>query len=142
MWQLSVSQVSPFSFHLPLHRFVAGCLRELCLRKNSDAGGIADLLGRLRTQMPEKQHDELFQGLIEFPVLVLSRAARVRAGLWRRNGSGLNDQVLNYAEPPFCHNMRDTDLLMTQFVAVGRTWHQCYESRPSSDAGMPFLVNL
>ncbi|OEU16046.1 hypothetical protein FRACYDRAFT_146297, partial [Fragilariopsis cylindrus CCMP1102] len=29
---LPVSQVTPFSFHLPLHRFVAACLREACLR--------------------------------------------------------------------------------------------------------------
>jgi hypothetical protein len=142
MRQLPVSQVSHFSFHLPLHRFVAGCLRELCLRKNSSCGGIDDLLQRLRSLLPEKQHDELFQGLMEFPVLVLSRAAQVRAGLWRRNGSGLNDQVLNYAEPPFCRNMRDADLLMVQFATVSRTRHQSSESRPSSDVGMSFLVNL
>lgn len=142
MAQMPVSQVSPFSFHLPLHRFVAGCLRELCLRKNSELDGIANLLGRLRTQLPEMQHDALFQGLMEFPVLVLSRAAQVRAGLWRRNGSGLNDQVLNYAEPPFCRNMRDADLLMVQFAAVGRSCHQSLDSRPSSDVGMAFLANL
>lgn len=142
MRQLPISQVSPFSFHLPLHRFVACCLRELCLRKNSDCGGIADLLQRLRAELPVKQYDELFEGLMEFPVFVLSPAAQVRAGLWRRNGSGLNDQVLNYAEPPFCRNMRDADLLMTQFATVGRTRHQSSESRPSSDVGMSFLVNL
>lgn len=142
MRQLPASQVSPFSFHLPLHRFVAGCLRELCLRENSEMSGIANLLQCLRTQLPEKQFDELFQGLMEFPVLVLSRAAQVRAGLWRRNGSGLNDQVLNYAEPPFCRNMRDADLLMTQFAAIGRTRFQSPDARPSSDVGISFLVNL
>ena len=77
MRQLPVSQVSPFSFHLPLHRFVAGCLRELCLRKVSDAGGIADLLQRLQVEMPVKQYDELFKGIMELPLFVLSRAAQI-----------------------------------------------------------------
>ena len=142
MRQLPVSQVSPFSFHLPLHRFVAGCLRELCLREQSEAGGIADLLQRLQTQLPPRQQDELFQGLMEFPALVLTRAAQVRAGLWRRNGPGLNDQVLNYAEPPFCRNMRDADMLMTQFATIGRVQHQSSVSRSTSDIGISFFVNL
>ena len=142
MRQLSISQVSPFSFHLPLHRFVAACLRELCLRDDSAVGGIAALLHRMQTELPTPQADELFQGLLEFPLLILSRAAQVRAGLWKRNGPGLNDQVLNYAEPPFCRNMRDADLLMTQFATMGRCKNQSPAQRPSSDIGMSFLVNL
>lgn len=142
MRHLPVSQVSPFSFHLPLHRFVAGCLRELCLREDSAVGGIADLLQRIQTQLSARQRDELFQGLMEFPLLVLARAAQVRAGLWKRNGPGLNDQVLNYAEPPFCRNMRDADLLMTQFATIGRSQNQSLVQRPPSDVGMSFLVHL
>lgn len=139
MRQLPVSQVSPFSFHLPLHRFVAGCLRELCLRDESK--GIAELLRKIRTKLPQNQQNDLLEGLMEFPLVVLSRAAQIRGGLWRRNGGGLNDQVLNYAEPPFCRNMRDADLLLTQFATIGRTHHLCSEPRPS-DVGMSFLVNL
>jgi hypothetical protein len=142
MRQLPVSQVTPFSFHLPLHRFVSCCLRELCLRKDDSRGGMTTLMHGLRTQLTEKEQDELFRGLMEFPVLVLTRAAQVRAGLWRRNGPGLNDQVLNYSEPPFCRNMRDSDLLMVQFAVLGRTLHLSPQSRPESDVGMSFLVNL
>lgn len=142
MQQLPISQSSPFSFHLPLHRFVSGCLRELCLRKSDSNCDIAALLQRLHSQLPAKQRDELFLGLMEFPTLVLTRAAQVRANLWRRNGSGLNDQVLNYAEPPFCRNMRDADLLMVQFAAIARTGHLSMTTRPSSDVGVAFLLNL
>ena len=135
---LPVSQVTPFSFHLPLHRFVAACLREACLRET----GIQDLRSLLSQNLTDDVQDNLFIGLMEFPLLVLSRAAQVRAGLWRRNGNGLNDQVLNYAEPPFCRAMRDADLLLIQFSMIGRTKNQTRDCRPDSDVGVCFLVHL
>ena len=143
MRQIPISQMTPFSFHLPLHRFVASALRELCLRKNEVERGMTNLMMRLRS-LPgsEGGSDDLFRGLMEFPVLVLSRVAQVRSDLWRRSGPGLNDQVLNYAEPPFCRNMRDADLLLTQFSVLGRVQHLSPEPRPSSDVGVAFLVNL
>lgn len=48
----------------------------------------------------------------------LSRAAQIRAGIWRRNGPGMSDQVLNYSEPPFCRPLADADVLMLQFALV------------------------
>ena len=135
---LPISQTTPFSFHLPLHRFVAACLREACLRKT----GIQDLRALLSKNVSEEVQDKLFIGLMEFPLLVLSRAAQVRAGLWKRNGNGLNDQVLNYAEPPFCRAMRDADLLLIQFAMLGRIQNQTAEFRPDSDVGVCFLVHL
>jgi len=135
---LPVSQVTPFSFHLPLHRFVAACLREACLRET----GIRDLRSLLSQSLSNAVQDNLFIGLMEFPLLVLSRAAQVRVGLWRRNGNGLNDQVLNYAEPPFCRAMRDADLLLIQFAMIGRTENQTTDCRPDSDVGVCFLIHL
>ncbi len=135
---LPISQVTPFSFHLPLHRFVAACLREACLRQT----GIRDLRAMLSKNLTTEVQDKLFIGLMEFPLLVLSRAAQVRAGLWRRNGNGLNDQVLNYAEPPFCRAMRDADLLLIQFAMLGRIQNQTSDCRPDSDVGVCFLVHL
>ena len=108
---LPISHLAPWSFHLPLHRFVAACLREVCRRPVEQ--GMAKLLNELH-------HDELFYGLLEFPLVVLSRAAQVRAGLWKRNGSLMFDQVLNYAEPPFCRALRDADVLLVQFATLGR----------------------
>ncbi|CAB9510311.1 protein ligase UBR2 [Seminavis robusta] len=140
MQQLSIAQVTPFSFHLPLHRFLAACLRELCLREKD---GLEALFHLIATQLPlVEEQDTLFRGLMEFPVLVLTRASQVRAGLWRRNGPGLNDQVLNYAEPPFCRSMRDADLLLVQFAVLKKTWHQSPTPRPPSDVGIAFLVHL
>ncbi|CAJ1952324.1 unnamed protein product [Cylindrotheca closterium] len=135
---LPMSQKTPFSFHLPLQRFVAACLREICLREDA----MDDLMLKLSRDMFVNNKDNLFLGLMEFPLLVLSRSAQVRAGLWRRNGNGLNDQVLNYAEPPFCRAMRDADLLLVQFAMLGRARHQSAETRPDSDIGVCFMVHL
>jgi hypothetical protein len=135
---LPMSQSTPFSFHLPLHRFVAACLREVCLRTS----GMQELEAELFQRLSETETNSLFLGLMEFPLLVLSRAAQVRAGLWRRNGPGLNDQVLNYAEPPFCRAMRDADLLLVQFAMLSRTVNQGKMGRLKSDVGVAFLVHL
>ena len=142
MCQMPVAQNTSFSFHLPLHRFVAGCLRELCLRQEDGTSGISNLLGRLSVGLNELDSNQLFLGLMEFPLLIISRAAQVRAGLWRRNGAGLSDQVLNYSEPPFCRTMRDADLLLIQFSVLGRTRCQGVRGTQSTDVGMSFLVNL
>ena len=144
MTQLPVSQTTPFSFHLPLHRFFASCVRELCLRRSSNSGDITELFSRIKSALSEEQQESLFEGLMEFPTLVLSRAAQIRAGLWRRNGTGLNDQVLNYAEPPFCRHMRDADILLIQFATVCRrpSTSASENVRPPTDIGMSFLVNL
>ena len=52
---------------------------------------------------------------------VLSRAAQIRAGVWRRNGPGMSDQVLNYSEPPFCRPLADADMLLLQFALICHT---------------------
>ena len=135
---LPTSQMTPFSFHLPLHRFVAACLREVCLRPM----GMEELAAGVCQRLSETETNLLYLGLMEFPLLVLSRAAQVRAGLWRRNGPGLNDQVLNYAEPPFCRAMRDADLLLVQFAMLGRTLHLGRTGRSKTDVGVAFLVHL
>lgn len=109
---LPFAQVTPWSFHLPLHRFVAACLREVCRRPPQN---VDELL-----QEMVKYGDGLYMAVMEFPVIVLSRSAQVRAGLWRRNGSPMHDQVLNYAEPPFCRALRDADVLLLQFSTLGQ----------------------
>ena len=42
----------------------------------------------------------------------------MRAGIWRRNGPGMSDQVLNYSEPPFCRPLVDVDVLLLQFALI------------------------
>jgi len=140
---LPVSQITPWSFHYPLHRFAAACLREVTRRvdgldqlssilskeafsssstnvsRSQNGGGDDDDIGD--DIVDDGNSDEnndwdiLFRGMMEFPLLVLSRSAQIRAGLWKRNGAGMQDQVLNYAEPPFCRALRDADLLLLQY---------------------------
>lgn len=137
MRHMCVAQSSPISFHLPLHRFAATCVRELCLRRDG-VGSLVDLFQRIDSHLSRDESADLFMRLMEFPLLVLTRAAQVRAGLWRRNGPGLNDQVLNYAEPPFCRTMRDADLLLVQFAVLGRK----QDFHDDSSVGMVFFVHL
>jgi hypothetical protein len=125
MAALPLSQIQMWSFHLPLHRFAAACIREVSRRPES--GGIDDLLrmfevpgnnNESKASSKSRQMVLLFRGMMEFPLIVLSRAAQIRAGIWRRNGPGMTDQVLNYSEPPYCRNLHDSDLLMVQFSLI------------------------
>ena len=103
MRALPVAQTRRWSFHLPLHRFVAACLREVarrpCVKADGSAGGMEELLLMLcegngdNSGKHRKKSENLFRGLVEFPVIVLARAAQIRSGLWRRNGPGMLDQV-------------------------------------------------
>ena len=149
---LPISQVRPWSFHLPLHRFVASCLREVALRPTDGNGSIKSLiamLGNLDGGGGEKKKQMLFQGLVEFPLAVLARAAQIRAGLWKRNGPAIVDQVLNYSESPFCRSLRDADLTLLQFALIAC---QPVASSDQSDTSVPgpldsgvdcaYLVNL
>ena len=147
---LSVSQVCPVSFHIPLHRFFGSCLRELCsgtsLVNDSRSVGIVELVDRVHNSKSNiSDTRKLYQLLMDFPMLVLSRAAQIRAGLWKRNGQGMLDQVLNYVEPPFCRGLRDADLLVVQFAVLayipfGTTSNTSLTNKES--VGSAYLMNL
>ena len=138
--QLAIGQNTPFSLHVPLHRLSAASIREVCLRP--DNMGVQCLMQRLMNDVTKPALDETFLGLLEYPILVLSRAAQVRAGLWRRNGPGLNEQVIKYADPTFCRSMRDSDLLMTQFAVLKPTSQHSPTQRPAGDASIAAFVHL
>jgi hypothetical protein len=120
---LPVTQLYDWSFHLPLHRFLATCLREVGRRPNQIGGldnGIEGLLAALKKSTKDDARlQQLFNGLLEFPTIILSRTAQIRSKLWKRNGQGMLDQVLNYAEPSFCRSLRDADLMLLQFALIG-----------------------
>jgi hypothetical protein len=59
---------------------------------------------------------------------ITDRAAQIRAGIWKRNGPAMSDQVLNYSEPPFCRHLADDDMLLLQFTLICHT---------SQNAGTP-----
>jgi len=146
MAALPLAQTKTWSFHLPLHRFVSTCIREVCRRGGGnlgDSGGIEDLLKKFHIEDIQSKDGMsklrlnalLFRGLMEFPTIVLSRAAQIRAGLWKRNGPGMQDQVLNYSEPPFCRSLQDADLVMIQFSLLCHTVEvdESYLSKKTND---------
>jgi hypothetical protein len=103
------------SFHPTLHRFFASAVREAC--KFSGRVGDVEMLAR------ELKNDadgglEFNLRLVDAPLLSLALSAEISAGLWRRNGQVMNDQLLNYAEPPFCRMFRDLDLLAVQVASL------------------------
>lgn len=144
MCALPLPQIAVWSFHLPLHRFVAACIRE-CSRRQSHSGGIASLLEMFSVQSSAsgkkaksqfRLNTLLFRGLMEFPTIVMARVAQIRTGIWRRNGPGMSDQVLNYAEPPFCRSMADSDLLILQFALI------CHAFEPAGEGSLTSGLNF
>ncbi|CAB1102462.1 unnamed protein product [Ectocarpus sp. CCAP 1310/34] len=99
------------SFHIILHRFFAAMVREACNceERGSDLRQLCGFVGG---------YPEVVTDVADTALDVLSFAAEVRAGLWRKNGQSMNDQVLNYAEPSFCKIFRDLDLTAVQFAAL------------------------
>lgn len=94
----------PVSFHLPLHRFLAGAVLE----------GMAQGLG-----LPQLESTEVFSALLaEFPLRCLALTAQVGAGLWRRNGLSVQGQAMHYASTPFCKVFRDLDLAAIQLSVL------------------------
>lgn len=76
MAALPLSQIQQWSFHLPLHRFAAACIREVSRRPED--GGIDDLLRMFESPNDTNKRDYqmrqnalLFRGIMEFPVIVL-----------------------------------------------------------------------
>ena len=169
MEALPLPQSKCWSFHFPLHRFVAACLREVARRMSNDSKeiggiGVEKLLAKIYQTNEINMAIKLYCDLMEYPIIVLSRAAQVKAGLWRRNGNGMFDQViseyslmpifiycsqvftlhlqvLNYAEPPFCRALRDADLTLIQFSLIGQLSIQKEESKIGG-YGCSAFVNL
>jgi len=78
MVALPLPQIAVWSFHLPLHRFAAACIREVSRRRCiSGIDGISKLLEMLGsgndTSAQFRLNALLFRGLMEFPAIVLSR---------------------------------------------------------------------
>lgn len=80
MAAIPLPQIAVWSFHLPLHRFVASCIREVCRRTDNAGGrGISALLDMFAPPVGNNALSQLrlnamlFRGLMEFPVITLSR---------------------------------------------------------------------
>ncbi len=124
---LPTDQKSGWSFHLPLHRFLSACLKEVAKRsyQTMNVNGIGLLLANLKSSADVLKLVHLFNGLLEFPTNILCRAAQIRSNLWLRNGTQvMKMQLLNYSEPALCKNLRDLDLFLVQFSLVANYYLQ------------------
>ena len=92
---LPVAQTHPWSFHHPLFRFLGFCFIELSRRPYNQA--FKSLLVKMRDAMGLFKSVDLYRGLMEFTVLLLSRVAQIKAGLYRRNGSNMLDQASTFS---------------------------------------------
>lgn len=97
----------PISVHLPLSRLVAGLLLHLtCFDVKYDS---SEFLVRKKPSPVE---------LLELPLRTLVMIAQFRAGMWRRNGYSLVNQVYFYHNVRLRDEMYDRDILMLQYVAA------------------------
>lgn len=99
---------SPVTIHLPLSRFVAGLF--LLLEKFG-----------LYYEIPQFQFDNFekpsAEQLMELPLRTLVMLAQFRAGMWRRNGYSLLNQVFFYHNVRLRDEMFDRDIMMLQIAA-------------------------
>ena len=95
----------------------------MCIRDRQHLLGLFALPSNDDSSSQLRTNALLFRGLFEFPINVLSKAAQIRAGIWRRNGRSMEDQGINYAEPPFCRPLKDADILLLQFGLICHSSH-------------------
>ena len=131
------------SFHIPLHRFFAAMIREACAVGDS-ASACEQVLLALCSASPAACEEDVDSGadamfetggrfwsrLAEQPMRVSAFCAQITAGMWRRNGVAMVNQVVNYASAPLCVRLRDLDILLMQ-TALARLTGPA--SQPSSD---------
>lgn len=106
LFQYDVSS-APVSVHLPVSRFLAGLLIS-CDKYDLTFWG---LLGF------ETDDDRLKLFLMEYPLRTLAMVAQVQAGMWRRNGYAVMNQVYHYFNVKCRSVMFDKDVIMLQVVA-------------------------
>ncbi|RWS17388.1 E3 ubiquitin-protein ligase UBR2-like protein, partial [Dinothrombium tinctorium] len=97
----------PVTIHLPLSRVVAGLLLHLT-RYDVNYNSPEFLIRKTLTPIQ----------LMELPLRTLVMIAQFRAGMWRRNGYSLVNQVYFYHNVRLREEMYDRDILMLQYVAA------------------------
>lgn len=98
----------PVSIHLPLVRFIAGLLLRL------EYFNLTYQDPNFNIENCERPSPEQ---LMELPLRTLVMLAQFRAGMWRRNGYSLLNQVYFYHNVRLRDEMYDRDILMLQIAA-------------------------
>ncbi|XP_048585826.1 E3 ubiquitin-protein ligase UBR2 isoform X2 [Nematostella vectensis] len=98
---------APVSIHLPVSRFLAGLILA-CDKFNLTLNELFNF---------ENEHDRLKLFLVEYPLRALAMVAQVHAGMWRRNGYAIMNQVYHYQNVKCRTEMYDKDVIMMQAAA-------------------------
>ncbi|XP_054719736.1 E3 ubiquitin-protein ligase UBR2-like [Uloborus diversus] len=98
----------PVTIHLPLVRFIAGLFLHF-EKFNLSYEGPQFVMENVERPSPEQ--------LMELPLRTLVMLAQFRAGMWRRNGYSLLNQVYFYHNVRLRDEMYDKDILMLQIAA-------------------------
>lgn len=101
----------PVTFHLPLTRLVAIAIRRCCASSRVNAG--VDPTHFLH----EVTASRMLQW-IEHPLRAVVFSAQVQVGLWRRNGSAVANEAINYSGTNNRVLMADLDLTLLQIGAA------------------------
>lgn len=111
-------QLKPFScrnersFHFPLHRLFSYVVLE--------ASKYPHHIDYLKTELRALLLSDPIQTYVLLCTALqpITLSKEIKQGMWRRNGYSMNDQVLNYAEPPFCRFYLDLDIHLVQLCST------------------------
>jgi hypothetical protein len=117
------------SLNIPLQRFLSKlisfaccgglCLEELIATVQTVAPIAQQLLGQ--PEASQQQYPQFLKAIIalaDYPLRAMSWASQVIVGMWRRNGSAVENLIYNYTRYYFSQMFRHNDLHAVQFAGL------------------------
>lgn len=99
-----------FTFHLPLHRYLAVFL---CQAVRAQGARIEDILPYSNTG-DTSDRDTLLLAIAAHPVRAQAAFYEIMQGAWVRNGLQIKGQAMTYIQSNFCISMVDADIYLLQ----------------------------
>lgn len=101
------------SFHIPLHRTLSYAILEACKYPH-----LIVCIRSLQAYMIEysEKNAVSLSSSIDIPLLCVLFGTQVGLSMWSRNGQCVIDQVMNYADYPYCRIYKELDTLLIQFL--------------------------
>lgn len=99
-----------FTFHLPLHRYLAVFL---CQAVRAQGARIEDIIPHNSTE-DIADRDSLLLAIATHPVRAQAAFYEIMQGSWVRNGLQIKGQAMTYIQSNFCISMVDADIYLLQ----------------------------
>lgn len=97
-----------FTFHLPLHRYLAVFL---CQAVRAQGARVEDIIPRIGDTV---NRDALLLAIAAHPVRAQAAFYEIMQGAWVRNGLQIKGQAMTYIQSNFCISMVDADIYLLQ----------------------------